>query len=52
MKKIIKEVNILGSTWKIIFESTENIQFYEHHNGWCDNSVKECHIGVRPEYLR
>lgn len=49
MEKIIKEVNILGSTWKIIFESTKNIQFYEHHNGWCDNSTKECHIGVRPE---
>nr|DAS58840.1 MAG TPA: hypothetical protein [Caudoviricetes sp.] len=44
----ITKVDILGTTWKIIFEDTTNIQFYEFHNGWCDNSTKECHIGLRP----
>lgn len=42
-------VNILGSMWTVKFEPVSSSPRYEKCNGWCDNSVKECHIGIRPE---
>lgn len=44
-------VNILGATWSVHFENVESNPRYEKHNGWCDNSTKQCHIGFRPKNL-
>lgn len=41
------KVNILGAEWKIIFESADKSPRYEKFNGWCDMSVRECHVGIR-----
>lgn len=41
-------VDILGTKWTMIYDSTKDKEVYKTHNGWCDDSKKECHVGIRP----
>ncbi len=46
-KNNVHAFDVLGSKWTLWFEDESSSPRYQKHNGWCDNSTKQCHVCYR-----